>query len=192
MADIEELEKRLLYSADLPGADLALATPEPSSAIYLDLDQSSDHGIAAETERRELVIVDARTPDYQRLIDGLQASSERQFEVVILDAERSGVEQITSVMAEQQGLSAVHLISHGASGELTLGSDTLDNNSLLRHAQAVAGWGDSLTRDADLLIYGCDLASTDEGQDFVLMLAQLTGADVAASDDLTGHDDSGR
>jgi len=39
---------------------------------------------------------------------------------------------------------------------------------------------------ADLLIYGCNLAATAEGESLVNALARLTSADVAASDDLTG------
>ena len=45
--------------------------------------------------------------------------------------------------------------------------------------------------DGDLLIYGCDLAATERGEQFVDSLARLTGADVAASDDPTGHADLG-
>ena len=47
-------------------------------------------------------------------------------------------------------------------------------------------WSQALTDDADILLYGCDVASGELGQAFVQMLGQLTGADVAASDDLTG------
>ena len=50
----------------------------------------------------------------------------------------------------------------------------------------MAEWGRALTRDADILIYGCDVAGSDEGVQLVRDLAVLTGADVAASDDLTG------
>ncbi len=40
---------------------------------------------------------------------------------------------------------------------------------------------------ADILIYGCNLAESDTGEQFVKTLAQLSGTDVAASDDITGH-----
>ncbi|XPM55095.2 MAG: DUF4347 domain-containing protein [Leptolyngbya sp. IPPAS B-1204] len=47
-------------------------------------------------------------------------------------------------------------------------------------------WSKALTADADILLYGCNVAENASGKTFVNSLSQLTGADVAASDDLTG------
>ncbi|HRA87557.1 MAG TPA: DUF4347 domain-containing protein, partial [Planctomycetaceae bacterium] len=52
-------------------------------------------------------------------------------------------------------------------------------------------WQHNLTANADLLIYGCDVAATPEGRDFVASLANLTEADVAASADTTGSTEFG-
>ena len=43
-----------------------------------------------------------------------------------------------------------------------------------------------MTDSGDLLLYGCNVGAGASGQQFVESLAQLTGADVAASDDVTG------
>ena len=48
-----------------------------------------------------------------------------------------------------------------------------------------------MTEDADLLLYGCNLAGNSEGEEFVAVLSTMTGADVAASTDLTGHETLG-
>ena len=45
----------------------------------------------------------------------------------------------------------------------------------------------ALSEQADLLVYGCDFAKGEAGQLAVDRLAELTGADVEASNDLTGH-----
>jgi len=45
----------------------------------------------------------------------------------------------------------------------------------------------SLSDDADILIYGCDLASSENGRLIVSDIATHTGGDVAASIDTTGH-----
>ncbi|MFX5046110.1 DUF4347 domain-containing protein, partial [Acinetobacter baumannii] len=45
--------------------------------------------------------------------------------------------------------------------------------------------GGALNPDGDLLLYGCEVAG-DAGQSFVTALAGISGADVAASNDLTG------
>ena len=47
-------------------------------------------------------------------------------------------------------------------------------------------WGEALADDGDILIYGCDLAGSQEGRSLIEALSRLTGADVAASEDRTG------
>ncbi len=49
----------------------------------------------------------------------------------------------------------------------------------------------ALREDADILIYGCNLAAGEAGLQLIDELADLTGADVAASTDLTGDADQG-
>ncbi|MGB5440287.1 MAG: DUF4347 domain-containing protein, partial [Gammaproteobacteria bacterium] len=58
--------------------------------------------------------------------------------------------------------------------------------SLQAGASLIEGWGAALSAEADLLIYGCNLAANEAGESLVNDLGRLTGADVAASDDLTG------
>ncbi len=47
-------------------------------------------------------------------------------------------------------------------------------------------WQDSLTDDADLRVYGCQVASTTDGQDLAQALSSLLSVDVAMSLDSTG------
>ncbi len=138
--------------------------------------------------RHELVVVDPEVPAHEQLIGGLkgQGAEGTVFDVVILDPQRNGLDQVSEILAARGGLDAVHLISHGGYGEFRLGGDGTDLTVLQQNADAVRAWGNALRADADILIYGCDLASTAEGKLLVDALARLTGADVAASDDLTG------
>jgi len=53
------------------------------------------------------------------------------------------------------------------------------------------GWGAGLKPDADILIFGCNVGAGSEGAGFVQQLAQLTGADIAASNDRTGQGERG-
>ena len=108
------------------------------------------------------------------------------IEVVLLDADRDGVEQIEEYLANQQGISAVHILAHGSEGSLSLGSAILDAASLDEYSGQLGRWGSALTADADILLYGCNIASGEWGSEFVRNFAVLTGADVAASDDATG------
>ncbi|MGI4846812.1 MAG: DUF4347 domain-containing protein [Janthinobacterium lividum] len=108
------------------------------------------------------------------------------LEIVLLDGTQDGVAQISAALANRQGLDAVHIISHGSDGVLQLGSTELDSASLRGNALAILNWGNALATGADIMLYGCDVAQTEAGQRFVDSLGQLTGADMAASSNLTG------
>ena len=146
-----------------------------------------------QSQRHELVIVDPATPDYPQLIDDIQskAGDDRAIELVLLDTQQEGFDQISKILSGYSGLDALHLISHGNAGQIHIGNGIIDLATLDAKADQVAAWGASLNNEADLLIYGCNLTSNTQGELFVDSLAQLTGADVAASDDLTGHKNLG-
>ncbi|QZZ19176.1 DUF4347 domain-containing protein [Leptothermofonsia sichuanensis E412] len=83
-------------------------------------------------------------------------------------------------------ISSIHIVSHGEAGGIRLGSDWLNLNSLQTYASQLQSWGTALTEDADILLYGCNVAEGELGQAFVQIMSQLTGADIAASSNLTG------
>ncbi len=148
---------------------------------------------AVQPLRSELVFIDARVADIAPLLDELVAdrSDDVVFEVIRIDASRDGLTQISAALAGRTGIDALHLISHGASGQLLLGSGVIDAAVLADRAGDVSGWRTALSADADLLLYGCDVAATPDGQGFAQALADLSGADVAASADTTGSAERG-
>ena len=190
----ESLEPRLLLSADLAPALAPFAhdalPPIPAEHRSLETMAELPRVVMAQEAARasELVFVDASLPDYQRLVaDVLRATGgERPVEVILLDASRDGVAQITEALAGRTGLAAVHLVTHGGDGRLQLGGATLDAAALEANSDAIAGWSRAFAADGDLLLYGCNVAETARGGAFIDALAHLTGADVAASDDRTG------
>ena len=58
--------------------------------------------------------------------------------------------------------------------------------TLTTHSDTLAVLKDTLTEDGDILLYGCNIAAGEEGEAFIEELAELTAADIAASDDITG------
>ncbi|MGG6266473.1 Calx-beta domain-containing protein [Leptolyngbya sp. AN03gr2] len=130
-----------------------------------------------------LVVIDPTVPNYQELIAGLQPDSQ----VLILDPVQDAIAQITQTLLGQSGISSLHLVSHGKSGGIQLGGTWLDRTNLDRYQSELQLWAKSLTDEADILIYGCEVAQGEAGQAFIRQFAQLTGADIAASDDLTGN-----
>ncbi len=190
---MEEMERRLLLSADVVGALVDNAVyqdaeqPEKDSIHLVDYAQA-ERTEAAENQSRELIILDASTPDYESLLADLtgQDESDRLFEYAVLDPNEDGIQQITELLSGYSDLDAVHIVSHGDEGSISLGSTTLNHDSLVDNASVIEAWGDAFTAEGDLLVYGCNLAATEAGRDLVDVLSRLTEADVAASEDLTG------
>ncbi|MEM8671454.1 MAG: DUF4347 domain-containing protein [Planctomycetota bacterium] len=191
---LDQLEPRLLFSATpldptmIPSGDdievVETMALEDSGAIT-----ESTHlqvNSLVESEPSEIVVVDAAVDDLQSLLDDLHAS-ERNLQVFVLDGDRDGIEQISEILDQQSSVGALHLISHGTAGGIQLGNLYLTEANLDGYAGQLVGWQNSLAANADILFYGCDLAGSQSGIDLIDSLSALTGADVAASDDVTGH-----
>ena len=167
----EQLEPRVLLSGS--------PMPEVQSCdIGIEVGQQENTQIDNQIVS-EIAFVDTTVEDYETLIDGLN----RNAEIVLVGAEEDGVDKVTSVLQDRDNISAIHIISHGDQGEILLGDTKLNTSSLQNYQSQLKSWSNSLSDSADILIFGCDV-----GQDlnFIEDLSELTGADVAASDDTTG------
>ena len=129
-----------------------------------------------------VVFVDPRVSDHESLVDGTAADTL----VVILDPEEDGVARIGEVLSRHRDVSSVHILSHGSAGRVTLGNAVLSGETIDGYAGVLQGWRSGLATGADILVYGCNVAEGAAGQAFTAQLADMTGADVAASDDPTG------
>jgi hypothetical protein len=196
----EALEPRLLLSADpivAPAVDLVFGSATPAAefrAIDLSPDAprvtltAGEAPAAPAAASRELVFVDTATPEYDRLLADLLAgrADGREFEVVLIDRAEDGIARISDALAHHANLDAVHVVSHGEAGAVRLGTATLDLGALDLRRDEIAGWARAFAAAGDLLLYGCDVGGSIDGRALVAGLADLTGADVAASDDPTG------
>lgn len=135
--------------------------------------------------KKEVAFIESNLADYQTLVDGVKPG----VEVVLLDGSRDGLAQITQWAESHTGYDAIHVLSHGSEGALRLGRDTLNATALADASvrAELVRLGRALAEDGDLLLYGCNIAADVQGQRFVDSLAAATGADVAASEDLTGN-----
>ncbi|WP_413167334.1 DUF4347 domain-containing protein [Capilliphycus salinus ALCB114379] len=134
-------------------------------------------------ETTTLIFVDARVDNSQRLIEETAPNTE----VIVLDSSQDSIEQITETLAGRTNIESVQIISHGNDGQLNLGATTLTSENINSYSQQLSQWGNSLTENGDILLLGCNIAASDSGKNFVQQLSQITGADVASSEDLTGN-----
>ncbi|GAP96045.1 DUF4347 domain-containing protein [Leptolyngbya sp. NIES-2104] len=134
------------------------------------------------SEPKSLVIVDGVLATDEQLLKAINSNQV----VVILDPSQNGIDQISNILSQYQNLEALHIISHGNAGLLQLGSTELSLDTLDRNASQLASWQNALAPDADVLLYACNAALGSQGNLFIQRLSQLLGADIAASDDITG------
>ncbi len=202
------LEPRIVFDAVLPvmGAEVidhfadhitAETTPTVEAPAVADSHVNENHqteqiasdralieGTLAPTNlaAKEIIFIDAIVADLQQYI-----TSHPNADVVLLDANRDGVEQIAAVLAGRTGIESVHIISHGSAGNISLGNASLNLTGVQgQYADELATIKAALSENADILIYGCNVAEGQAGQAFAIALATSTGADIAASTDLTG------
>ncbi|NJO49133.1 MAG: DUF4347 domain-containing protein [Leptolyngbyaceae cyanobacterium RM2_2_4] len=127
-----------------------------------------------------ILFIDATVKNHQSLLVGIEPSTQ----IFVLDSEEDGIRQITNVLIKHSNFSDVHIISHGSPGCLYLGQTQLSLDTLDHYASNLKSWFPSpfLNNSApSLLLYGCNVAAGDAGDEFIEKLHHLTGAKVAAS-----------
>lgn len=173
---IEECEARILYSADMQ----ALLTASAEATLS---------AMRGETQmRHEIVFIDSAVAGYAQLAESIAAAPAGfgTREVIVLDSERDGISTLSAILGARRDLDAIHIISHGEPGTIHIGDSRLNLDNLPQNAVAISGWGDALAAHGDILLYGCAVAGNAAGEELLRELGLLTGADIAASTDLTG------
>ncbi len=135
----------------------------------------------------EIVFIENNLPDYQTLVNGVNPNAE----VYLLDSTKDGLAQMAKILNGRSEIDAISIISHGAEASVGLGTLTLTSQNIHDHAVDLTAIGNALKPDADILLYGCNVAKGSDGAEFIAALAQATRADIAASTDLTGAANQG-
>ena len=139
------------------------------------------------SKTEHLILIDSGLSDFSSLIENLPEGSTWHK----ISGMGDGILQIEEIAKDYNDLSSIQIVSHGNSGQLTLGSTVLSSSNLANYETNLAEIGKSLSPSGDILIYGCNVASNDLGEKFIESIAEYTLADVAASVDLTGSKDLG-
>lgn len=130
-----------------------------------------------------LYFIDTSLSDYQSIICSL-ASTDTYY---LINSDSDGLSQMASILSDYSGLDSIHVFSHGSIGSLNLGNTIYDQNNIAAYQSTLSSIGNSLSATGDILLYGCNVGQGVEGQAYIDTIATYTGADVAASDDLTGN-----
>ncbi|QDT08933.1 DUF4347 domain-containing protein [Planctomycetes bacterium K23_9] len=181
---LASLEQRIMLAADCGAVacEVASHSTGQQSATGQSVASQADATPQATTSASQVVFIDAAVDDIDHLVAGLNDG----HELILLGADQSGLSQITDALSQRTNVSSVHIIAHGQSGQIQLGNGVVDQSVVQQHAGQIQSWSRALTSDADILIYGCETAADASGLGLIQQIAQLSGADVAASTDKTG------
>ncbi|GAA6619819.1 DUF4347 domain-containing protein [Scytonema sp. NUACC26] len=135
-----------------------------------------------------VLFVDPSVDRYEVLLKNVLAG----IQAIVLDPARDGVTQITQALSQYGEVESVHIVSHGSSGTLYLGNSELSLGTLELYANQLKNWFSrssylSYSQSPTLYLYGCHVAAGDAGTEFITKLHRLTGANIAASANLTGN-----
>ena len=142
--------------------------------------------------KHQLLFVDSKVKDYQNLTETTNSDTE----VIVLKGDRDGIEQITETLKKRENVAAVHILSHGATASVQIGATELNLSNIETYRNYLEEWfalpaeansNSQITAKPEILLYGCNVAATEAGIAFVQKLSHITGAEVAASDNLTGN-----
>lgn len=152
-------------------------------------DVMADDASLSRHEATELVIVDTSHPELRELLTALQeqADNGRRIAIEALDPGSDALESITDLLQRYDELDAVHIFSHASDGEILIADQAIDHYALQNNAALVMQWADALAENGDILLYGCNLSASNDGELFAQTLSTLSEADVASSADITGH-----
>lgn len=154
--------------------------PGPQSATYRIVPP------ATSPPAQQVIFIDSALESTEGLIDFLSSTA-----VYLLEADQDGASFISDTLAQyaREQVESVHIFTHGLAGSVQLGGITLSADNVTGYSEDLADWSQSIT--SDVLLYGCNVGEGAAGQAFVQQLADLTGADIQASDDLTGAESLG-
>ncbi|MEI7427468.1 MAG: Ig-like domain-containing protein, partial [Betaproteobacteria bacterium] len=167
-----------------PNQQVVVDTTSPLVATS-SLDLSTGQVITQHSN--EILFVDTTVAGYQTLIN----DSRSGVDIYLLDNNQNPWSQMTDVLSHYQNVSAVHIVSHGAAGEIIIGDKPYGVTQLDGFSAELATWQNHMNANADILLYGCDIASGDSGTALVNELHILTQENISASSDTTGASDLG-
>ncbi|MDP4276260.1 MAG: DUF4347 domain-containing protein, partial [Bacteroidota bacterium] len=135
----------------------------------------------------DVVIIDTELGDYKVLENDFSKGAKVQY----FDPQAGIIGSIENALKENAPVKSLHIITHGTPGGISLSYDFLNEAIARENSEKLASLKGYFANGADILIYGCNVASSEEGKQFVNYLSDILSVDVAASTDITGNSNVG-
>ena len=104
----------LAYATETTG--YGLDTTEDVFSTESLVSQTQAENLEIQTDAQQLVFIDSAVEDIQTLTDNISGATE----VIVLDNDSDELLQITEHLSNYEELDAVHIVSHGETGQLSL------------------------------------------------------------------------
>ena len=137
---------------------------------------------ARDQNKKNVVFIDSAVSDYETIINSFKENTE----FYLINSNEDGFKRISEILNDRKDIDGLHIIGHGSAGEILFGNAFLNNETIDNYQSTLASIGQSLTTSGDILFYGCNVASTEQGEILIKKISEITKADIAASDDITG------
>lgn len=134
-----------------------------------------------------LIVID---PNIEISNQQIETFIDNGFEILELETNRDGIEQMSDAITSRGNVGTIDILSHGDRGSLTLGNTEINSDTLKHYQNDLTGLTGA-SQSLDILLYGCEVGAGEVGQSFIEYFSTMTGADVAASNDLTGSEGLG-
>src|SRR5690348_16680678 len=131
---------------------------------------------------REIAFIDPGVADLGDLLRGLRP----EVHAIVLSPAGNPVRQMADALDNRSELRAIHIIAHGAPGEIAFTAGRLSLATISAGARDLARIGAVLDIDGELLLWSCESGRGARGARFIDALSHSTGALVAASTGMVG------
>lgn len=112
---------------------------------------------------REVIFIDATVRNKHSFINSVNEN----VKIIELNGKMDAIEQISAALSVAKNINAIHIISHGKTGELQFSNGVLNTNNLADYRPQLKTIGAALSENGDILLYGYDVASGEEGEAFI-------------------------
>ena len=127
--------------------------------------------------KSEILFIDPAVSDIKTLLAGLRPD----VDAVLLESGRPAEQQMAEALARRSDLAAVHVIAHGAPGQVHFSGGQWSAATLASVADDLAAIGKALRPGGDVRLWSCCAGAGSKGAALTECLAEAAGVPVASS-----------
>lgn len=129
-----------------------------------------------------LTIINENIPKYQQLLNNVKPNTV----IETIPNNINGVSLLNEIIQKYSNIDSLHIISHGTPGKINLGNSILGSEELNNYS-FFSDIKNNFVSNGEILLYGCNVAAYQEGNEFINKLAEKTGLIITASTNVVGH-----